>query len=53
MRKRTSGLTKQQKTTLEKHKEHHTAKHMAFMRKEMKNGKRMKNYTETEVKISH
>jgi hypothetical protein len=39
MRTRTSGLTKRQKTTLEKHKEHHTAKHMAFMRKEMKNGK--------------
>ena len=39
MRNRTSGLTKRQKTTLEKHKEHHTAKHMAFMRKEMKNGR--------------
>lgn len=32
-------LTKLQKATLTKHKKHHTAKHMAFMRKEMKNGK--------------
>lgn len=31
-------LTKRQKNTLDKHKKHHTAKHMAFMRKEMKNG---------------
>ena len=32
-------LTKRQKATLAKHKVHHTAKHMAFMRKEMNKGK--------------
>jgi len=32
-------LTKRQKETLAKHKVHHTAKHMAFMRKEMGKGK--------------
>ena len=32
-------LTKKQKETLAKHKVHHTAKHMAFMRKEMNKGK--------------
>ena len=32
-------LTKRQKETLAKHKLHHTAKHMAFMRKEMNKGK--------------
>tara|TARA_R100001440_G_scaffold60470_2_gene80297 strand:+ start:23 stop:175 length:153 start_codon:yes stop_codon:yes gene_type:complete len=32
-------LTKRQKETLSKHSKHHTAKHMAFMRKEMKKGK--------------
>jgi len=32
-------LTKRQKETLAKHKKHHTAKHMAFMRKEMNKGK--------------
>ena len=32
-------LTKKQKDTLAKHKVHHTAKHMAFMRKEMNKGK--------------
>ena len=32
-------LTKRQKETLAKHKVHHTAKHMAFMRKEMNKGK--------------
>tara|TARA_R110001592_G_C12545295_1_gene689355 strand:+ start:111 stop:263 length:153 start_codon:yes stop_codon:yes gene_type:complete len=31
-------LTKRQKDTLAKHKQHHTSKHMAFMRKEMKKG---------------
>tara|TARA_Y100000816_G_scaffold275518_1_gene243824 strand:+ start:7480 stop:7632 length:153 start_codon:yes stop_codon:yes gene_type:complete len=31
-------LTKRQKATLAKHKKHHTAKHMAFMRTEMKKG---------------
>ena len=31
-------LTKAQKSTLEKHKVHHTAKHMALMRKKMKEG---------------
>mgnify|MGYP003108383970 CR=1 FL=1 len=32
-------LTKRQEDTLKKHKKHHTAKHMAFMRKKMKAGK--------------
>jgi len=32
-------LTKRQKDTLSRHKKHHTAKHMAFMRKEMNKGK--------------
>jgi|TARA_R100001463_G_scaffold86095_1_gene141027 hypothetical protein len=32
-------LTKRQKATLEKHKIHHTAKHMSFMRKQMNKGK--------------
>jgi len=31
-------LTKRQEETLKKHKKHHTAKHMAFMKKEMGNG---------------
>tara|TARA_Y100000356_G_C11161188_1_gene236084 strand:+ start:265 stop:420 length:156 start_codon:yes stop_codon:yes gene_type:complete len=33
------SLTKRQQETLKKHKKHHTAKHMAFMRKEMEKGK--------------
>ena len=32
-------LTKKQKELMKKHKAHHTAKHMAFMTKEMKKGK--------------
>lgn len=32
-------LTKKQKETLTKHKVHHTAKHMAMMRKLMNDGK--------------
>ena len=32
-------LTKLQRATLAKHKKHHTAKHMTFMRKEMVKGK--------------
>ena len=32
-------LSKRQKETLSRHKKHHTAKHMAFMRKEMNKGK--------------
>jgi hypothetical protein len=32
-------LTARQEAALEKHKVHHTAKHMALMRREMKNGK--------------
>ena len=34
----TNQLTKRQKDTLAKHKKHHTAKHMAFMRKSMRSG---------------
>ena len=33
------ALTKRQKTTLSKHKKHHSAKHMASMRSSMKKGK--------------
>tara|TARA_R100000544_G_C2182569_1_gene37623 strand:+ start:411 stop:563 length:153 start_codon:yes stop_codon:yes gene_type:complete len=32
-------LTKRQKDTLKRHKKHHTNKHMAMMKKSMKNGK--------------
>jgi len=32
------ALTTRQKTTLKKHSKHHTAKHMASMRKNMKAG---------------
>tara|TARA_Y100001951_G_C11290445_1_gene271757 strand:- start:756 stop:908 length:153 start_codon:yes stop_codon:yes gene_type:complete len=32
-------LTPRQQTTLKKHAEHHTTKHMAMMRKEMRAGK--------------
>jgi len=35
-------LTKKQLDTLAKHKEHHTAKHMTIMKKEMMNGKTFK-----------
>lgn len=33
------ALTEKQKNTLAKHKKHHTAKHMAMMRKLMNKGK--------------
>jgi len=32
-------LTQRQKDNLKKHSKHHGAKHMAMMKKEMKNGK--------------
>ena len=32
-------IDKKEKKILKKHKKHHTAKHMTFMRKEMKKGK--------------
>ena len=32
-------LTKRQEDALKRHKQHHTAKHMTFMRKEMRKGK--------------
>ena len=35
----TKTLTQKQKDTLKKHAKHHTPKHMAFMRKEMRAGK--------------
>ena len=35
----TKTLTQRQKDTLKKHAKHHTKKHMAFMRKEMRAGK--------------
>tara|TARA_R100000353_G_scaffold174047_1_gene141266 strand:- start:1077 stop:1304 length:228 start_codon:yes stop_codon:yes gene_type:complete len=37
-----SGLTDKQIKSLEKHKVHHTSKHMSTMRKEMKKGKSFK-----------
>tara|TARA_R100001463_G_scaffold51946_1_gene102674 strand:- start:315 stop:488 length:174 start_codon:yes stop_codon:yes gene_type:complete len=37
--KTTKQLTQRQKDTLSRHKKHHTAKHMAEMRKLMKQGK--------------
>ena len=33
------ALTDRQKATLKRHAKHHTAKHMAMMRKEMRAGK--------------
>ena len=33
------SLTKRQQEILKRHKKHHTAKHMVFMRKEMEKGK--------------
>ncbi len=33
------ALTQRQKTAMERHKEHHTAKHMREMRRLMNNGK--------------
>jgi len=38
-RKKGGLLTQRQQDTLKKHSKHHTAKHMSFMRKEMKAGK--------------
>ena len=40
--KKKKTLTKTQKDTLAKHKAHHTAKHMALMRKKMREGKTFK-----------
>ena len=34
-----AALTKRQQDTLKKHSKHHSAKHMAMMRKEMRAGK--------------
>ena len=34
-----AALTKRQQDTLKKHSQHHSAKHMAMMRKEMRAGK--------------
>ena len=38
-RKTTKKLTKRQQATLRKHSSHHTKKHMAFMRAQMRKGK--------------
>jgi hypothetical protein len=35
---KTKTLTTRQKSTLQRHSKHHSAKHMAMMKKEMKNG---------------
>ena len=37
--KKGGSLNQRQKDTLKKHAKHHTPKHMAFMRKEMRAGK--------------
>ena len=39
------ALTKRQKTTLKKHKKHHTAKHMQTMRKAMSRKKNPLSFT--------
>ena len=36
--KKSKGLTDRQKATMKKHSVHHTPKHMAFMRKQMRQG---------------
>jgi len=38
MAAKTKALTTRQKQTLQRHSKHHTAKHMAMMRKEMRKG---------------
>ena len=38
-RTKTKKLTKRQQTTLQRHSRHHTKKHMAFMRAQMRKGK--------------
>tara|TARA_Y100000356_G_scaffold87386_1_gene73006 strand:+ start:230 stop:403 length:174 start_codon:yes stop_codon:yes gene_type:complete len=38
-RAKTKKLTKRQQATLRKHSSHHTKKHMAFMRAQMRKGK--------------
>ena len=40
--KKTDGLTKRQIDSLNKHKKHHTKKHMDLMKKLMKDGKSFK-----------
>jgi hypothetical protein len=40
--KKTDGLTKSQLDSLNKHKKHHTKKHMDLMKKLMKDGKSFK-----------
>ena len=37
--KKKKSLTKRQKTTLARHKKHHTTKHMSAMKKAMRRGK--------------
>tara|TARA_R100001460_G_scaffold57833_2_gene97610 strand:+ start:249 stop:416 length:168 start_codon:yes stop_codon:yes gene_type:complete len=37
-KKKTKALTKRQQETLKKHSVHHSAKHMAMMKSEMKKG---------------
>ena len=34
-----SSLTKRQQDSMKRHSQHHTKKHMAFMRREMRKGK--------------
>jgi len=38
-RTKTKKLTKRQQATLQRHSRHHTKKHMAFMRAQMRKGK--------------
>ena len=42
-----AALTKRQQETLKKHSKHHSSKHMAMMRKEMRAGK---SFTEAHKK---
>jgi len=50
--KKKGVLTAKQKEMLEKHKAHHTAKHMAMMRKLMKEGKSFSMaHKETQKKV--
>tara|TARA_R100000654_G_scaffold24805_2_gene47985 strand:- start:3715 stop:3927 length:213 start_codon:yes stop_codon:yes gene_type:complete len=51
-KKKKGELTTRQLNMLEKHKEHHTAKHMAMMRKLMKEGKTFTEaHKETKKKV--
>ena len=50
MYKTKKQLTKRQKDTLNRHKVHHTKKHMDIMKKEMLKGKTFKQAHDTAIK---